>query len=283
MTMRARIRTKIISIVFASMTLLLSLVLVFTPARSAEQPRLFYATLPVSSATNSQLARFNPHVQRVARVIGNIGFPLSATLAICPPGKVAYTVTNIFSPSSQLATLNLATGAATVVGPSLPLPPDQPTDIMGSACSRDGTLYAIGDDSNPPDADYNSLYVIDRVTGLATRIGSTDVNDGSAADFLMALAFAPDGKLYGANAGSASNVCSLFLIDPSTGHATKVVDLQGVSSVMGLAIDGNGNFYVADFVPGSRISKVDITTGVATPILNTGLDFVHNIAFKAPA
>ncbi len=50
-------------------------------------------------------------------------------------------------------------------------------------------------------------------------------------------------------------------------------------SVMGLAIDSCGNFCIADFVQKSRIYKVDTTTGVATPILNTGLDYVHNIAF----
>jgi hypothetical protein len=84
--------------------------------------------------------------------------------------------------------------------------------------------------------------------------------------------------LYGAN------VFALFKIDPNTGLATKVVDFGGPAfgNVMGLAIDSRGNFYVADFVPGSSIYVVDTTTGVATPILNTDKDFVHNIAFRVP-
>jgi hypothetical protein len=44
MTMKSRIRSRIAAAVFASMTLLLSLSLVLTPARSAQKPSLLYAT-----------------------------------------------------------------------------------------------------------------------------------------------------------------------------------------------------------------------------------------------
>jgi len=254
------------------MTLLL-VPFVFTPARSAEQPSLLYGTLPFSPL--SQLAAFSLEAKRM-RVIGKIGYPVSVPLAFCPPGGVPYTITNIFDPSeAQLATLNLGTGAATLVGSPL----GQDLSIMGMTCSRDGTLYAIGqlDPSNP---DYNSLYVINRVSGLASPIGPTGVVDPSDASgfsvFFMALAFAPDGRLYGAN------VSALYQIDTATGHATKVVDFTGVTSVMGLAIDSGGNFYVCDFVSKSRIYAVDTTTGAATPILDTGLSYVHSIAFKTP-
>jgi len=49
---------------------------------------------------------------------------------------------------------------------------------------------------------------------------------------------------------------------------------------MGLAIDEDGKFYVADDVPQSKIYTLDSGTGMATPILETHLDFVNNIAFK---
>jgi DNA-binding beta-propeller fold protein YncE len=263
-------RPKIVAAVFLGVTL--SLLLVFTPARSAERPGLLYAT----SDAGTKLVAFSLET-KTTRTIGGIGYPFSLSLAFCPPGKVPYTIINLFGPSAQLATLNLGRGRATPVSSAV----IQPNDMMGMTCSRDGTLYAIGQ-SDHTQPDYNSLYTVDRVTGQPTLIGALGVDDGSGNDFLMSLAFAPDGKLYGANAGSANNVCSIFLIDPSTGHATKVVDLQGVGSVMGLAIDSDGNFYVADFVSGSRIYAVDTTTGVATPIMNTGKDFVHNIAFRTP-
>jgi len=265
----AKTRPKMVAGLFASMTLLLSLSLVSTPARSAEQPSLLYAT----AEAGSKLVAFSLEANRV-RVIGDIGSPLSLALAFCPPGGVPYTITNTFDPTAQLATLNLGTGAATLVGSPL----GQALSIMGMTCSPDGTLYAVGQ-FDPTNPDFNSLYAVDRETGLASRIGPTGVQDQESpyGGFLMALAFAPDGTLYGAN------VSTLFSIDPSTGQATKVVDFVGVTSVMGLAIDKDGNFYVSEWVAApSSIYGLNIATGVATPILDTGLPLVHNIAFKAP-
>jgi DNA-binding beta-propeller fold protein YncE len=261
----------------AAMSLFTGLV-VPTPAKSAEQPRLLYAT----AEAGTKLVTFSLEAKRV-RVIGDTGFPFSLALAPCPPGGVRYTITNTFDPNkAQLATLNLGTGAATLVGSPL----GQALSIMGMTCSPDGTLYAIGQ-FNSTDPAFNSLYTVNRETGLASRIGSTGVLDPSDpsgfSGFLMALAFAPDGKLYGVNSAS-----TLFSIDPSAGKATKVVDLVHSESalplvgVMGLAIDNDGNFYVADFAPVSSIYALDVSTGVATPILNTGLPFVHNLAFKGP-
>ena len=61
-----------------------------------------------------------------------------------------------------------------------------------------------------------------------------------------------------------------------------VLSLTGVSSVIGLTIDGDGNFYLTDFVSASRVYSLYVGTGAATPILGTGLGNVHNIAFKTP-
>ena len=261
--MKTRTRPKIITAIFASMTLLLLVPLVFTPARSAEQPSLLYAT----AEAGTKFVAFSLEANR-GRVIGDIGFPYSLPLAFCPPGGRPYTITNIFDPAAaQLATLNLGTGEATPVGSPL----GQALNIMGMTCSPDGTLYAVGQ-NNPNISDFNSLYAVDRATGLASRIGST----GVTGKFLMALAFARDGTLYGAN------VSALFRINPSTGEATKVVDFTGVTMVMGLAIDSDWNFYLSDFVTQSRIYSLNVSTGVATPILDTGLGHVHNIAFKTP-
>ncbi len=274
--MRSRTKSKIAVAAFASITLLLLPSLMFTPARSAEQPSLLYAT----AEFGTKLVAFSLEAKTV-RVIGDTGFPFSLGLAFCPPGGVPHTITNTFG-AAQLATLNLGTGAATLVGSPL----GQPLNIMAFTCSPDGTLYAIGQ-FNPTDPAFNSLYTVNRETGLASLIGSTHVLDPSdpsgSSGFLMALAFAPDGTLWGANSAS-----TLFRVNTSTGEATKVVDLVHSTSarplvgVMGLAIDNDWNFYVSDFVPQSSIYAVNVGTGVATPILNTGLPFVHNIAFKAP-
>jgi hypothetical protein len=52
--------------------------------------------------------------------------------------------------------------------------------------------------------------------------------------------------------------------------------------VMGLAIGKDWTFYVSDYVAQSNIYAVDVTTGAATPVLNTGLARVHNISFRTP-
>jgi hypothetical protein len=174
---------------------------------------------------------------------------------------------------AQLASLDQSTGAATLVGSPL----GQNLWIMGMTCSPDGTLYAVGQtDSN--DSDFNSLYTVDRETGLASRVGSTGVlvPGGVYSGFFMALDFAPDGTLYGANTSG------LYSIEPLTGQATKVVDFVGVTMVMGLAIGKDWTFYVSDYVAQSNIYAVDVTTGAATPVLNTGLARVHNISFRTP-
>lgn len=238
-------------------------------AGPAGGPGLLYGT----AASGTELVAFNLHANQ-GQVVGEIGFPFSLALAICGPGQQPYTITNTFSGvDAQLATINLDTGAATLVGSPL----GQALAIMGMTCSPDGTLYAIGQ-NNASDPDFNSLYTVNRATGMATRIGSTAVNTTScpAHGFLMALEFAPDGTLYGAND------CSLFTIDPTTGAATKVVDFSGVSMVMGLAIDGNGNFYLSDFVSQSHLYSLDTSTGAATPMLDTGFSHVHNLSFQAP-
>src|ERR1035437_6775683 len=161
--------------------------------------KILYATAEVGP--NRVLIAISLEARRV-RIIGDIGIPVDASLAFCPPGGVPYTITTIFDPTAQLATLNLRTGAATRVGAPL----DQPLSIMGMTCSRAGTLYAVGQ-FNPQKPYYNSLYTVNRQTGLASRIGSLGVSGG----FIMALAFAPDGTLYGANVGT------LFRLNPSTG------------------------------------------------------------------
>lgn len=265
--MRISLRSRITTPVFVVVTLLLSLG--FTPAGSAEEPGLLYGT----AAGGTKFVAFNLQAGHV-RVIGDIGIPGSLSLAFCRPGGRPYTMTRMGNASlAQLATLALDTGAATLVGSPL----GQNLLIMGMACSPDGTLYAVGQaDSN--NADFNSLYTVNRETGLASRVGSTSVvvPGGVYSGFFMALDFAPDGTLYGANTSA------LYTIDTLTGQATKVVDFTGVTMVMGLAIGKDWTFYVSDYAAQSSIYTVDVSTGVATAFLSTGLAKVHNIAFKAP-
>ena len=129
---------------------------------SAREPSLLYAT----ADTGAKLVAIDLEAKRVVRAIGGgIGFLISA-LAFCPPEGTLYTITNAFDTTkAQLAKLNLGTGAARLVGSPL----GQALDIMGMICSPEGTLYAIGQ-LDPTKPDFNSLYTVDRETGLASRI-----------------------------------------------------------------------------------------------------------------
>lgn len=291
--------------IFAITTLLLSLLFAIPSARSGEKSRLLYLDVDTGGSYPSILVAakldaeedwasgkgrdIDGHGEFRLGVIGSTNpFPSSIALAICPQededrrGGVAYTITNAFSPKNQLAKLNLRTGAATLVGSPLV----QEFDMMAMACSPDGTLYAIGQLDHTKPGTFNSLYKVDRETGVATLIGSTGVSNDqpgppSFSGYFMALSFAPDGTLYGVNDGGIGTEkgSALYKLSLINGVATKVVDIN-VDAVMGLAIDEDGKFYVADYAPGSKIYKLDSVTGKATPILMTHLDFVNNIAFK---
>ena len=225
---------------------------------------------------------------RTTTVIGPTGSPPpkpSLALAITPDGTAAYTIAKAKFPLlAQLAKIDLATGAATLVGQPLHnsvLYPANGLFVMGMTFSPDGVLYAAGDSTfgPPPSPTFNSLYTVDLATGLATRVGSFGVG-ASFSEFIMSFSFDPEGDMYGAS------MMSLYKIDRTTGAATKVLDFKGASSVMGIAFDKKGRLYASDYIaltptlPGSTIYRVDLETGFFTPLFKTHIAFVHNIEFK---
>jgi hypothetical protein len=213
--------------------------------------------------------------------------PASLALAITPDGMAAYTIAYSFNPAAaQLAKIDLATGAQTLVGS--PIGAD--LKIMGMTFSPDGVLYAAGNfvTSSPT---FNSLYTIDLTTGVPTRVGSLGTGP-SAMDYIMSMVFDSHGNMYGA---SETALYKIHVPDAEGREAqaqegglgahalaTKVVGFIGSSLVMGIAIGEDGNFYAADFVPApthSTIYRLDVETGFLTPLFNTGIANVHNIAF----
>ena len=211
----------------------------------------------------------------------------SLALAITPDGTAAYTIAKSFNPAAaQLAKIDLATGAQTLVGS--PIGAD--LKIMGMTFSPDGVLYAAGDfvTTSPT---FNSLYTIDLTTGAPTRVGSLGAGP-TPMDYIMSFVFDSHGNMYGA---SETALYKIHLPDSERGEArtqeagqgaqalaTKVVGFVGSSLVMGIAIGENGNFYAADFVPAptrSTIYGLNVETGFLTPLFNTGIANVHNIAF----
>jgi hypothetical protein len=163
--------------------------------------------------------------------------------------------------------------------------------IMGMTFSPDGVLYAAGDDvaSSPT---FNSLYTIDLRTGAPTRVGSLGTGPDPNTDFVMSFVFDSHGTMYGA---SPMALYKIQLPDAegreartqeagqgAQALATKVRGFIGSSAVMGIAIGEDGNFYAADFVPAptdSTIYRLNVEKGSLTPLFNTRIANVHNIAF----
>jgi hypothetical protein len=161
---------------------------------------------------------------------------------------------------------------------------------MGMTFSPDGVLYGAGN-FDTKSSTFNSLYTIDLSTGAPTRVGSLGTGP-LPTDYIMSFVLDSHGNMFGA---SRTALYKIHLPEAGGGEArtqeaggaqalaTKVVGFVGSSLVMGIATDEDGNFYAADFVPApthSTIYRLDVETGSLTPLFNTGIAFVHNIAFN---
>jgi hypothetical protein len=187
--------------------------------------------------------------------------------------------------NQQLTSFDTKTGLATLFG--VPVPG---LAIMAMAFGRDGTLYVVGGcypngdpnnlntDCNSAAPNFNSLYTVNVVTGAITLVGPT-----GAPEYFMDLAVDRHGDLWGVT--SCLNPCYapavLYRINPETGAATKVVNLVGSNTVMGLAFAPDGKLYANDFVGNSGFYLVDPKTGFETAVaalpfgLAAGLDLAE--------
>jgi outer membrane protein assembly factor BamB len=119
-----------------------------------------------------------------------------------------------------------------------------------------------------------NLYVIDRVTGVATLLGNTG-------HFFDTIAFAPDGTLYLASAdrGMGPTNSQLSVIDPTNAATIRTVataDFLGALAVRGdgVIFGGNGD--------GGDLFTINPLTGAETLIGSTGLSFVGDLDFAVP-
>ena len=229
-----------------------------------------YATVPGQTATApGRLVTLNIRgINKVTTtVVGSMDAVGCASLARSTAG-VMYSVCGpgIVKPDlpQQLATIDLKTGHATLVGDAF-----QGLQIMGLEFSPDGILYAAGD-ANPASPTFNSLYTVDVKTGALTRVGSTGV---PAPEFLMDFAFDKNGTMYSASSHA------LFTIDRKTGTATKLADFVGGGDIMGLSFDGAQNrLYASDWkIPISALYLVDVKTGFLTPVAAIGYPLSHGL------
>jgi hypothetical protein len=115
----------------------------------------------------------------------------------------------------------------------------------------------------PGPAAYNSLYKVNKRTGAFTRIGPT-----GAPQFFMDLTFNTHGTMLGVtttlNPSAAPAI--VYRINPATGKATKLFNLVGSNSVMGLAFGRDGKLYATDNPQHPGLYRIGTTTGFETAI-----------------
>ena len=187
------------------------------------------------------------------------------SLALSPHGRL-YSMCGPLFGAQQLATINQKTGRAHLFGMRV-----RGLAVMALAFGRNGTLYAVGDcnpapktfECTPGPAAYNSLYKVNVRTGRFTQIGPT-----GAPQFFMDPTVDRHGTMLGVTTTLNPSLIPaiLYRIDPATGTATKLVNLVGSNTVMGLASGRDGKLYATDFVQNPGLYRIDPATGFQTAI-----------------
>jgi hypothetical protein len=208
------------------------------------------ATIHTTHADGTRLGTIDT-ASGVGTDIGPFGTTQTWAAAFDTDGTL-YTTTDGFTGNATLATVNLATGAVTPIG-------GIGINLISLEVAADGTMYGVGFDDGV-------LYSINKGTGAPTPIGNT----GIVAN--MDLAFDSSGTLW------ATVSDNLWTLNLATGAATPQPPITGVvpaGSVMGIMFDAADTLYATSYIAGSSLYTVDTTTGVATPVGNTGFDFPH--------
>jgi WD40 repeat protein len=123
---------------------------------------------------------------------------------------------------SSLVTVDVATGLTTTIGVT------GYNNIGGLAFNDDfSLLYGITSGGGVPSV----LLTLDRATGAATPIGTTDM-PGEASS----LEFLPDGRLITANSDG-----DLYLLDAGTALSTRIGPLVGAGKLSGLSLRPGAN------------------------------------------
>lgn len=165
-----------------------------------------------------------------------------------------------FDPGDGLYTIDRATGAYAAVGSGAGM-------NIGALAIHPTTfeLFGLG-------VFGGALWQIDKTSGIPTSIDQTPGELGTA----HGLAFSADGTLYATDT-AGTGLTHLFELDPSTGNATFVSDIDR-DHVVSLTFDTSGVLYGSDNGTNSLIT-IDIDTGTATTVGPYGGLFHNAIEF----
>lgn len=189
------------------------------------------------------------------RIVGSIssGYGVVA-MAMCPSGTVYFVGGRWYGEEAYLGTIDPATWTISSGGPNLSGSILFASQVRDVALSPEGTMFAI----TPEGGAGGALHTIDVETGVATLVGSTGLRGP------VALAFSPEGILYGWDLGdsNATGGAGLVTIDRVTGVAVDVdptvnapEGLPTPVQVLGFAPDGTlygawKNLFIVDTATG---------------------------------
>lgn len=187
--------------------------------------------------------------------VANIGGNIFAT-DFDPTATTLYALS---TDTLQLGTFNLATGAFTAIGPSVPSVAGH-NNWSGLAIDPVSGLFyasAIAGAANMP----YGLYTIDPTTGAATLIGQDAASMG-----MIAIAMSCTGELYGHDIISDS----IYQIDPANGALTLVGPTGAAANfAQGMDFDNTtGELYAWVYTGGGTnvYGTINLATGAITPL-----------------
>ena len=170
---------------------------------------------------------------------------------------------------TQLATVDISTGAATAVG--------APMDGFLSALEIDSrnTGYAIRyvDDSLPIGG-VPTFYTMDITTAQLTAVGNSEIERA------MDTAIDSKGNLWVVGGADGNR---LYTVNPRTGASKFEAEVMGVAAatgiadaeIMGIMFNEEDVLYGTSFVANSPLFTIDTSTGATTVVGSTGFDFPH--------
>ena len=152
--------------------------------------------------------------------------------------------------TTQLGLINQSTGAVTTIGSF-----GGGVGAYAIEIDSSGTAYIAGFDGH--------LYTVNKLTGLASMVGA-----GVIPAAIMDLAFDSANNLY----GTVGNI--LYSINTTTGAAAYVSTISK-GEIMALAFDSSDSLFAISYSGVGELYQVDIPTGNATFVGNTGLYYAH--------
>lgn len=212
-----------------------------------ESPQTLYAVgSAVGSASSSLYEIAGYYASPKVSTIGDSG-ALLADLAISPKTGAAYGIS-----TTDLYEINLQSGNATEIGPlgssGIDALAFSPSGTLYAMSSGSSDLYTINTKTGHATVDFGTGYTptggiafgpdgalylttsaelvrIKLSTKKATVVGTTGVSN------LFGLAFGSNGTIYAGQTSNGGKTVTMYKIDDTTGHATRIATIAGASKL----------------------------------------------------